>query len=158
MKGRRAGGRRRGPPKTAASTHSRHSVPQKRSSCPTFAGVAGGRPNAGSRAVRGFAEGTGTAPGHILRPVVGQHFLRRTEIGDRRLEHFPHQRAARARAQPIADDEAAVVVEEDHQVDPAILAFEQKRKQIALPELVRPRPFKVPHAGGCGAVATSSSS
>ena len=44
--------------------------------------------------------------------------------------------------QPVADDEPAVVVHERHQVDPAILPLENKRKQVGLPERIRAGAFE----------------
>jgi hypothetical protein len=48
--------------------------------------------------------------------------------------------------QPVAGDEAAVVVEEGDQVDATVLPLEHKGKQVGLPELIGPRPLEA--AGG----------
>lgn len=80
-------------------------------------------------------------PGHVLRAVVGQDLLRCRVGSQRRPQHFQHQGRRLTGVQPVADGEAAVVVHECHQVDPAILPFEHECEQISLPELVRLGPL-----------------
>ena len=82
-------------------------------------------------------KGARAPPGHILRAIVGEHFLGRPEIGDRRFEHLAHDRAARTRPDAVPHDEAAVVVEIHDEIHPPVLSLEQKREEIALPELIR---------------------
>jgi hypothetical protein len=75
-------------------------------------------------------------PGHILAAVVRQNLLGRAVRGQRRPQHLQHQGRRLAGVQAVADDEAAVVVQKSHEVDPPILPFEDKREQISLPQLI----------------------
>ena len=91
-----------------------------------------------------LVEGALAAPGVVLRAVVGQDLLRRTEVGDRRLEHLAHQGPRCAGVQPEAHDEAAEVVQERHQVHAAVLALEHEGEQVGLPQLVGTRALEAP--------------
>lgn len=83
-------------------------------------------------------------PGGVLRPVVGQNLLRRPEGGDAALEGFEHQLRALVVRRRVRNDEARVVVHEDRQVHP-LMASEQKRENVRLPELIRRRALEAPH-------------
>jgi hypothetical protein len=83
------------------------------------------------------------APGHVLGAVVGQDLLGRAEVGDCSEQRLAHQRARRRGVQPIADDEAAVVVEECHQVHAPVLTLEHEGEEVRLPQLVGTRALEV---------------
>ena len=88
--------------------------------------------------------------------VVGQHLLGRAVRGDRRTQHLQHQRRRLAGVQTVADDEAAVIVHEGDQVDPAVLPLEHEGEQVRLPQLVGSARSKWRTLSGCGRVGTSS--
>lgn len=83
-----------------------------------------------------LGEGALAPPGDILRPIVGQDLLGRTVIGDACAQDFQDQRRRLRRVQPVGDDEAAVIVDEGDQIDPAILALQDEGEEVRLPELV----------------------
>jgi DNA end-binding protein Ku len=58
-----------------------------------------------------------------LAAVVGQDLFRHAVGRKRRPQDFDHQRRRLAGVQPVADDEAAVIVHESDQVNPGILPF-----------------------------------
>src|SRR6185437_4782420 len=64
-----------------------------------------------------LGEGALAAPRHVLRAVVGEHFLGGAAPGDRRPPYFEHQRRRLAGMQTVADDEAAVIVEKGDEID-----------------------------------------
>jgi hypothetical protein len=78
------------------------------------------------------------APGRVLTAVVGERLLRDAEGGDALLEGLHHQRRLHVVRDGPADDEAAVVVHEDGDVEPLMLA-QQEGKDVRLPQLVRRR-------------------
>ncbi len=78
------------------------------------------------------------APGGVLASIVGQDFLWRAEGGDAPLDCLEDQRAALLVGDRVADDEAGVIVHERGQVDP-LMASQQEREDVGLPELVRLR-------------------
>ena len=60
--------------------------------------------------------------------------------------------------QAVADDKPAVVVHEPHHVQPPVLALQDEREQVRLPQLVGRARSKERTLSGCGRVADSSSS
>src|SRR5262245_45639094 len=63
---------------TAASMHSRHSVPQKRSIFPSVCGCRGEATTCRTPRFSSFlGKGALAAPGHVLTAIVGQHLLGR---------------------------------------------------------------------------------
>src|SRR5262249_13176681 len=83
-----------------------------------------------------FGESAFASPGHVLAAVVSQDLLRSAVRSQRRPQHFQHQGGRLAGVQAVADDEAAVVVHESHQIHAAVLTLEHKGKQVGLPQLI----------------------
>lgn len=83
-------------------------------------------------------------PGRVLRPVVGQNLLGRPEGGDAALERLEHELRALVMGRRVRDDETRVVVHENRQVHP-LVASEQKREDVGLPELIGRRALEASH-------------
>ncbi len=82
------------------------------------------------------------APGGILPPVVGQHFLGHAVFGHGRPVHLHDVLARLAPEQSQADDVAGVVVDEPDQV--GVPSVQPEAEDVRLPHLVRRRPFEEP--------------
>ena len=80
-------------------------------------------------------EGGGTPPGGVLPPLVGQDLARRPVVGDRARQGLHHQRALLVMRHHEAHEVARMVVHEGRHVH-ALLAAQEERKEIRLPELV----------------------
>ena len=95
-------------------------MPQNRSILPRVCGCRGaGHDLLDAPLLQLLAEGALAPPGDVLAAVVGEHLLGGAVGGDRRPQHLQHQRRRLAGVQAVADDEAAVVVHEGHQVHAA---------------------------------------
>lgn len=75
------------------------------------------------------------APRGVLAAVVGQRFARHAEAGHAAFEGLHHQRRLLVVCQRVPDDEAAVVVHEDGDVEP-FMPTQQEGEDVRLPELV----------------------
>jgi hypothetical protein len=75
-------------------------------------------------------------PSRVLATVVGQDLLGRAESRDTAFERLHHELRALMVRRRVRDDETRVVVHEDGQVH-ALMASEQKREDVGLPELIR---------------------
>ncbi|MFO7707846.1 MAG: hypothetical protein R6V84_06710 [Desulfobacterales bacterium] len=84
-------------------------------------------------------------PVGVLPAVVGQHLLGDPVVGHRPPVGLEHVLGGLAAVQPQRGDVAAVVVDETDQV--GVVTPEPYGQDIALPELVRPGPFKKPRLG-----------
>lgn len=78
------------------------------------------------------------APGRVLPALVRQHFLRRAVLCDAARQRFHHQHRALVMRQRKRQQETRVVIHEARQIEPLVLA-QEKREDVALPELVRLR-------------------
>jgi len=76
------------------------------------------------------------APRRVLPAVVGQKLLGGTVLGNATRQRFHHELRALVVCQRVAHDEARVVVHECCQVHP-LVASQQKRKDVRLPQLIR---------------------
>jgi hypothetical protein len=76
------------------------------------------------------------APGRVLAPLIGEDLARHAVVGDPAGKRFQHQRAALVVRQRKTHQIARMIVEECRHVDP-LVAAQQEREQIRLPELVR---------------------
>ena len=109
--------------KIALSTHSRQSVPQKRSILPSVCGRRGVAticlmPRFSSSLVKALLPRQVT----YWAAVVGEDLLGRAVAGQAGTQHFDRQGGRLTGVQPVADDEPAVVVHERHQVRPCDFA------------------------------------
>ena len=75
------------------------------------------------------------APRRVLPPVVGQHLTRHAKCRQPTLEGLHHQLRLLPVRHRVADDEAAVVIHEDGDVQP-LVAPQQEAKDVRLPHLV----------------------
>lgn len=82
-------------------------------------------------------------PRHVLPPLVRQDFLGRPVLRDAPFERLHHQFRFLPVRQRVRHDEARVVVHERRQVQP-LVAPQQKREDVRLPQLVRRRPLEPP--------------
>jgi hypothetical protein len=82
-------------------------------------------------------------PRRVLPPLVGQDFLRRPVRRDAPRHRLHHQVAPLMVRQRVRHHEARVVVHEYRQVQP-LLAPQQKREDVRLPKLIRPRSLEAP--------------
>lgn len=94
-------------------------------------------------ALQRFLECGLASPGCVLPPVVRQNLSRRPKSSDPTLECLHDELASLVVRHRVAHDEARVVVHESCQVKP-LVASEQKREDVRLPELVRLRPLESP--------------
>jgi hypothetical protein len=90
-----------------------------------------------------LGEGALAAPGHVLAAVVGQDLLGAAVGRQRRPQHLHDQSGGLTGVQPVADDEAAVVIQKGDQVDASVLPLEDEGEQVGLPELVGPGALEV---------------
>ena len=111
----------------------------------------GGHDLAHSALLQFLGEGALAPPGDVLAAVVGQHLLGRAVAVHRRPEDLHHQGARLAGVQPVADQEAAVIVHEGHQVDAAVLPLQDEGEQVGLPQLVGAGALEVANLVGMGA-------
>jgi len=81
------------------------------------------------------------APGRVLPALIGQDLPRRAEGGDALAQRFHHQRRALMMRQRVRHQEARVVVHEGGHVH-ALVAAQEKREDVRLPELIGLRPFE----------------
>ena len=84
-------------------------------------------------------------PGGILPPIVGEHFLGRPILADRRAIDFQHVLGGLTAKQIQPDDVARVVIDEPDQV--GVLTPEPKREDVRLPHLIGRRPLEEPRFG-----------
>lgn len=82
-----------------------------------------------------------TAPGRVLPPVVRQNLLRRPVRREAQLQRLHHELGALMVRRRVRHDETRVVVHEHRHVH-ALMASEQKREDVRLPELIRLRPLE----------------
>jgi hypothetical protein len=82
-------------------------------------------------------------PRRVLPPLVRQDLLRLSVRGNPALEGLHHELRPLMVRQPVRHDEARVVVHEGREVQP-LVAPQQKREDVRLPELVRLRPLEAP--------------
>ncbi len=80
-------------------------------------------------------EGGGTPPGRVLPPLVGQDLARGSEVCDAARERLHHERALLVMRHHQAHQVARVIVHEGRHVD-ALVAAQQEREEIRLPQLV----------------------
>ena len=76
-----------------------------------------------------------TAPRRVLTALVGEHLLGRAEVGNGARERFEHQRRALMMRESVRDEEPTVIVHEGREVE-TLVASEQKREDVRLPELI----------------------
>jgi hypothetical protein len=81
------------------------------------------------------------APGRVLSPLVRQNLTRHTERRDAPLESLHHQRRALMVSEHVGHQEARVIVHERREVH-ALMAAEQEREDVRLPELIGLGPLK----------------
>jgi hypothetical protein len=74
-------------------------------------------------------------PGGVLPPLVGENLFRSSVGGDAARKRLHHQRRALMVGERVGYDEARVVVHERRQVE-TLMASQQKREDVRLPELV----------------------
>lgn len=86
-------------------------------------------------------EGRLSPPRRVLPPVVGQRFLGHAECGNPALESFQHELCLLLVGDGVADDEAAVVVHEDGDVEP-LVPPQQEGEDVRLPQLIRRGPLE----------------
>ncbi len=80
-------------------------------------------------------------PRRVLPALVGEDLLRSAVGGEAPGERLHHQLRALVVRQRVRDDEARVVVHERRQVEP-LMASEQEREDVRLPELVGAGPLE----------------
>jgi hypothetical protein len=85
------------------------------------------------------------APGRVLPAVIGQKLLGRAVLGDAARQGLHHQLRALVVCQRVAHDEARVVVHERRQIN-SLVASQEKRENVRLPELIRRSPFEAPRS------------
>lgn len=85
------------------------------------------------------------SPGEVLPSLVGQHFLRLPEALDPIQKGLGDDLLALVRKEPKTHHVAAVVVEEDDEVHPLLVAGEEETRDVALPEITRPRALEASH-------------
>jgi hypothetical protein len=93
-------------------------------------------------------EPAGAAPGGVLPPVVGEHFLGRFELGDRHPIDFNHRLGGGAAKQIRADHVPGIVIQEGDQV--GVAAAQPERENITLPHLVGRGPLEEAGPGELG--------
>jgi hypothetical protein len=76
------------------------------------------------------------APRRVLPPLIRQNLARSAECCDALAQRFHHQRRALMVRQSVRHDKARMVVHEGRHVD-ALVAAQEKRENIGLPELIR---------------------
>jgi hypothetical protein len=84
-----------------------------------------------------------SAPGSVLPPLVRQDLLRSAKGRDPSLQRFQHDRPFLMVRQRESHDETRVVVHEGRQIEP-LMASEQKREDVRLPQLIRRRALEAP--------------
>jgi hypothetical protein len=77
------------------------------------------------------------APGEVLASLIGQDLFGLAETRDTIEQGLGHEIARLARAERVAHDVAAVIVQEHGQVHALVMACEEKARDVALPELAR---------------------
>lgn len=82
-----------------------------------------------------FLEFRLAAPHRVLPPLVGEDFLRRAVLRDAARERLHHEIRFLVVRERKRDDVTRVIVHEADEVEPLVLA-QQKREDVALPELV----------------------
>ena len=75
------------------------------------------------------------APRGVLAALVGEDFAGRAVRGDAATERLHHELGALMMRERVGDDEARVVVHEGREVE-ALVATQEKREDVRLPELV----------------------
>jgi hypothetical protein len=75
------------------------------------------------------------APGRVLATLVGQDLARLAPSGDASRESLHDELGALMMGERVRDDEARVIVHERSEVE-ALLATEQEREDVGLPELI----------------------
>ncbi len=83
------------------------------------------------------------APGGVLPPLVGQNLPRSPVRRDPAVERLEHESRALVVRDGVPDDEPRVVVHERREVEP-LVAPQQEREDVRLPELVRLCPLEAP--------------
>jgi len=83
------------------------------------------------------------SPHRVLPAVVSEHLRRLPVRRDAGLERLHHERRLLMVCERVADDETAVVVHEDADVQP-LVAPQPKREDVRLPQLVRRRALEAP--------------
>jgi hypothetical protein len=80
-------------------------------------------------------------PRGVLAPLVGQDLARRTVVRDAARERLQHQRASLVVRHHQAHQVARVIVQERRHVHP-LMAPQQEREEVRLPQLIGLRPFE----------------
>ena len=83
------------------------------------------------------------SPRRVLSTVVREHFPGRTKRRDAPLQRLHHQGRLLMVCQGVTQQESRVVVHEGCQVNP-LMASQQKREDVRLPQLVGLRPLEAP--------------
>jgi hypothetical protein len=81
-------------------------------------------------------------PGEVLTTLVGQHLLGFSEAFNTVQEGLGDDVLLLVKVQSPGNNVAAVIIQENRQIDPFMAAGQQKAGDIALPEFTRPRPFE----------------
>ena len=84
------------------------------------------------------------APRRVLPALIGEDLPRCAVLRDPARERLEHQRAALVMRHRQAHQIARVIVEERRHVNP-LVAAQQEREQVRLPQLVRLRPLEALH-------------
>lgn len=86
------------------------------------------------------------APRGVLPPLVGQYLPRRPVLRNRTRQGFEHQLASLVMRHHQAHQVAGVIVEKGRHIN-ALVATQQEREHVRLPELVGLGPFKALQRG-----------
>ena len=83
------------------------------------------------------------APRGVLPPLVGEDLLRRSVVGNPACQRLHHQHRALMVRERVRHDEARVIVHEGREVQ-TLMASQQKREDVRLPELIRCSALEAP--------------